>query len=190
MWAVARLHYLDAGDLGADDQQLLTNPANLFRALAHSPGALRAILRFADWNWNRSRLDPRLRELASIQVGYSTRTLYEYAHHLEHGRAAGLSDADLSAVAVESAGGEGDVSVLERLVLRAAREVTLDLRLGDGTFRALHDHLSDELVVDLVVTIAFYNAIVRIIGALGIDLEPGEYELLERFPLPEGGKPH
>jgi hypothetical protein len=39
-------------------------------------------------------------------------------------------------------------------------------------------------VVDLTVTIAFYNAVVRVLATLQIDVEDDYMPYLHRFPLP------
>ena len=74
---MARLPYRNKSDLAPEDQDLLARDANIFRALAHSPNALRAFHRLGGFIRFKSRLDPRLRELAILQVGYLTRAPYE-----------------------------------------------------------------------------------------------------------------
>jgi len=44
--------------------------------------------------------------------------------------------------------------------------------------------LGNELVIDLTVTIAFYNAVVRVLGTLQIDVEDDYMPYLQQFPLP------
>jgi hypothetical protein len=39
-----------------------------------------------------------------------------------------------------------------------------------------------------VVTIGFYNAVVRVLASLGVDVEPEYRRYLDRFPLPPAGK--
>ena len=43
-------------------------------------------------------------------------------------------------------------------------------------------------MVDLVVTIGFYNAVVRVLASLEIDVEPDYQPYLDEFPLPAAGK--
>src|SRR5215472_7194173 len=101
---MARVPYLDKSDLRPEDQDLLARNINLVRALVHSPdgarafGALAAFIRF------KSRLDPRLRELAILQVGYLARSPYEYSHHVKIGREFGVSDADIRGTIDETEG--------------------------------------------------------------------------------------
>jgi alkylhydroperoxidase family enzyme len=132
---------------------------------------------------HHSKLDPRLRELAIIQIGYITRTAYEYAHHIEIGRDFGVTDDDLRAIALESAGKSSSLPALDRAVLKAARELAAQPKLTDDTFAILRAALSDAHLVDLVIAISLYCGVVRVLGALEIDLEPEYAPLLAAFPL-------
>jgi alkylhydroperoxidase family enzyme len=181
---MARVPYLSEADLAPADRDLLARKLNLYRALAHSPDGARAFAAPALYVRHHSPLDPRLRELAILQVGYLTRTTYEYAHHIELGRTVGVTDDDLRALAAETAGRATALPALDRAVMRAARELAAQPRLSDETFAALRAGLDHRQVVDLVITIATYCGVVRLLGALEIDLEPGYEALLEAFPLP------
>ena len=61
---MARVPYLDKSDLAPEDQVLLKRNITLHRALAHSPNGLRAFGGLGEFIRHKSRLDPRLRELA------------------------------------------------------------------------------------------------------------------------------
>ncbi|HTQ23790.1 MAG TPA: carboxymuconolactone decarboxylase family protein [Candidatus Binataceae bacterium] len=181
---MARLPYLDKSDLAPENQDLLARNINLVRALAHSPDGARAFSALATFIRFKSRLDPRLRELAILQVGYLTRSPYEYSHHVKIGREFGVSDGDLRALAEETAGRQSALEPLAKAVLRAAREMTRDLAISDATFAALRAELDNERLVDLVMTIAVYNGVVRLLATLQIDVEPEYQHYLEEFPLP------
>jgi alkylhydroperoxidase family enzyme len=133
---------------------------------------------------HQSKLDPRLRELAILQVGYLTRCAYEYVHHIEIGRTFGVSDDDIRAIADETAGKPTKLDPLAKAVLRASREMTSDLGISDATFAVLRPSLDNERIVDLVLAIAFYNSTVRVLESLKVDLEPECRHYLEEFPLP------
>ena len=81
----------------------------------------------------------------------------------------------------EAAAPEG--AVVTKAVLRAAREMTLDLAVSDETFAALRQELDDEHLTDLVVTIAFYNGLVRLLETMQVDVEEDHLPYLEEFPL-------
>jgi alkylhydroperoxidase family enzyme len=182
---MARLPYIDKSNLAPENQDLLARNINLVRALAHSPDGARAFSALAAFIRFKSRLDPRLRELAILQVGYLTRSPYEYSHHVKIGREFGVSDGDLRALAEESAGRQSALEPLAQAVLRAAREMTRDLAISDATFAALRAELDNERLVDLVMTIALYNGVVRLLATLRIDVEPEYQRYLEEFPLPD-----
>jgi alkylhydroperoxidase family enzyme len=181
---MARVPYLSAADVAPEDRELLARNMNLYRALAHSPDGARSLRTPAFYIRHHSKLDARLRELAILQVGYVARAPYEYAHHIEIGRTFGVTDDDLRAIAQETAGQPTDLPVLDRAVLRAARELAAQPKLADETFALLRAALDEERIVDLIIAIALYCGVVRVLGALEIDLEPDYAHLLEEFPLP------
>jgi alkylhydroperoxidase family enzyme len=182
---MARLPYLDKADLLPEHQDLLARNLNLYRVLAHSPRAARSLNTLARFIRDGSRLDPRLRELAILQVGYLTRSAWEFSHHVRIGREVGVSDDEIRAVADETAGRPTKLEPLAKAVLRAAREMTLDLVISDETFAALRQEIDDERLTDLVVTIAFYNGLVRLLETMQVDVEEEYLPYLDEFPLPK-----
>jgi alkylhydroperoxidase family enzyme len=183
---MARLPYLDKSDVLPEHQDLLARNLNLYRLLAHSPRAARSLNTLARFIRDGSRLDPRLRQLAILQVGYVTRSAYEYSHHIRISREFEVSDDDIRAIAEETAGRTTALEPLARAVLRAAREMTLDVALSDDTFAALRQGLDPERLTDLIITIGHYNSLVRVLAAMQIDVEDEYLPYLDEFPLPAG----
>src|SRR5579864_9119249 len=141
---MARVPYFDRADLPPEHQDLLNRPINLFRALVNSPGAARGWSGIGHYIRHGSKLDPRLRELAILQVGYLARSPYEYSHHIKIGREFGVSDADIRAMIDETEGRPNRLDAAATLVLKAAREMTTDLAVSDATFAGLRQHLDNE----------------------------------------------
>ena len=180
---MARLPYLNPADLAPENQDLLKRPINLFRAMTHSPNGARAFHGLGEYiRWD-SKLDARLREMAIIQVGYMTRSVYEYTHHIKIGKDFGVSDADLHGIAAETAGQPSSLDEITRAVLRAAREMTDSHAASDVTWATLSAHLNPEHLTDLVLTISFYNAVVRFLATMQIDNEPEYQVFLAQFPF-------
>jgi len=183
---MARVPYLEPADLAEADRDLLKRPITLFKALVNSPKAARAFHGLGDYIRYGSNLDMRLRELAILQVGWLARSPYEWSHHVKLGMDFGVSPGDIQALIDDTAGKPTSLDTLTRLVLRSAREMTNDGEMSSATFAELQHLLGNEQVVDLTITIAFYNAVVRVLATLQIDVEDDYMPYLRQFPLPVG----
>ncbi len=181
---MARLPYLDATDLAEADRDVLAHPVNLYRAMANSPGGARAFLGLAYYIRFDSPLDPRLRELAILQVGYLTRSPYEWSHHLKISQEFGVTENDIRSLMAENEGTASGLTELDRTVLLAAREMTEGLAVSKPTFATLQKQLDNAALIDLLMIISFYNGVVRFLASTEIDVEPDYQAYLEAFPLP------
>ena len=126
--------------------------------------------------------------MAILTVGYLSRAPYEYSHHIKIGQDFGLIEADIRALlAYLERGDASDLPPLTRVVADAARELTAATALSQPVYDALRAELSPELLVDLVSVIAFYTAVVRVLGAFEVDVEAEYQGYLDAFPLPGDG---
>ncbi len=180
---MARLPYLNPSDLAPENRDLLKRNINLYRVMAHNPDAQRAQSAVGSYIRFKTKLDPRLRELAILQVGYVARSAYEWSHHAKIAQDFGVTKKDIHAVAEETAGGDTHLEPLAKMVLRAAREMATTGELSDSNFAALKAALPNEQMIDLIMSISFYCGIVRLLAAFRIDVEPEYQPYLEEFPL-------
>lgn len=181
---MARLPYLNQSDLSPENQDLLERPINLNRVLVNSPNCRRAGLHLAHFIRFQSRLDARIKELAIMTVGYLTRAPYEWSHHVILAKDFGVSDDDIGELVNFLEGRPHKLDEHAALAVTAAREMTRDIAMSEETFNALREFLNEEETVDLVVTIAHYNAMVRVLATLEVDIEEEYLPGLEKFPLP------
>ena len=173
---VARVQYLTRAAAGRSlaplydrlESERKVPTANIFLALANAPEILDGFLTYA--NAVRSaKLSPRLRELAILVVGHVTSSHYEIVHHRSHALKAGVTEEQYAAVPdFESSPLFYDA---ERAVMAFAKDSTLNVDVSDETWNRASEHLSEREMVELAVTISWYNSGVRIMGALKIDLE-------------------
>ncbi|MDX2155054.1 MAG: carboxymuconolactone decarboxylase family protein [Hyphomicrobiaceae bacterium] len=180
---MARLPYLEKKDLPADQQDLLKREITLFKCMVHSPNAVRAFQGLGGFIRHKSRLDGRLREIAILAVGWITQAPYEWSHHVKIGQEFGVTEADIQGVIAACDGEASSLEPVAKLIVKAAREMTESLAVSDGTFAELRQAFDDERLTDLVITMAFYNAVVRYLGTMRIDVEPEYQPYLDRFPM-------
>jgi len=181
---MARVPSLGPEEVAPEHRDLLARPIALHKALINSPGALRAFSALGQYIRHGSRLDPRLRELAILQVGYLARAPYEWSHHIKIGHDFGVTDDDIRALIAETEGRRSALAPLARSVLLAAREITEAGAVTAATYATLAASLDAELLVDLIVTISFYCGVVRVLGSLQIEVEDEYMPYLRQFPLP------
>jgi 4-carboxymuconolactone decarboxylase len=125
---------------------------------------------------NPQVLDPKLRETIILRVAYLSSSAYELHHHIPLGREAGLTEAELAAIA------DGNHAALDPLLAAAARftdEVVSRLSPSDETLAQLRKVASDQVVINIVLTIGCYMSIARLIAVTGI--EP-DAEALRHLP--------
>lgn len=119
----------------------------------------------------------KLRELGICTVALLTGAHYEYHHHAPDFLAAGGSQAQLDAlnafVKADPRGIPADPSLdpVEKLVIRYAAQMTLDVKVSDAVFNALREHFDETQIVELTSAIATYNMVARFLVALGITPE-------------------
>jgi alkylhydroperoxidase family enzyme len=183
---MARVPYLTVEDLAPEHHWLLERPANIFRALANNPDAWRPFSTAGRWIRFEAPVDPRLREMAILQVGYVTACAYEFAHHVEIGKRFGVTEEDIDAIIRETAGEGSGLPALDVAVLAAARMLTTDTDLSDELWSTLEEGLGREHVIELVLVIGYYNHIVRVLRALRVELEDGYADVLDAYPPPAG----
>jgi alkylhydroperoxidase family enzyme len=100
------------------------------------------------------------------------------------GKEFGVTDEDIRGLIAETDGRPSKLEPLAKTILKGAREMVRELAMSDATFAEIKAHLSDEHMVDLVLTIAFYCGVVRVLATMKIDNEPYYKEVLQQYPIP------
>src|SRR5246127_2704711 len=181
---MARLPYLEPDQVAPEYRDMLKRNTNLHKLLFNSPGMGKAFNDVGNYIRFKSKLNPRLRELAILQVGWLEKSEYEFTHHVKIGKEFGVTDDDIAAMMIETQGMQSRLEPLARAILKGAREMTKNLEMSMTTFAEIKKNLNNEEMVDLVLTIAFYNAVVRVLATMKIDKEPYYKEVLQQYPIP------
>jgi AhpD family alkylhydroperoxidase len=142
---------------------------NIFLALANIPNLLDPLLSFTSEMKHGAVIEQRLRELSIVTVGLTSRCAYEFDHHWNIALKAGVRRAQLEQLADADSSSEFDEK--ERAVVRYAREATERVDVPDETWAALKRHFSLREIMDIVMAVAWYNAVVRMLMPMRIETE-------------------
>ena len=176
---MAKLPYLNRADIPEGERFIWddfvkvrgTEPGNIHRTIANAPNLLRRFVDLANELRNGTQLDPKLRELALLTVGRLTGAEYEFVHHWNMALRLGVRRAQLEQLAQFDSSAEFNDD--ERAVMRYAAQATSNVKVDDATFEALRRFLDNRRIMELVMNVAIYNAVARIIVPCGVELEPG-----------------
>jgi alkylhydroperoxidase family enzyme len=142
---------------------------NVFVALANIPNLLDPLLTFTREMREGAVIEARLRELAILTVGLTTGATYELEHHSHTALAAGLRPEQIEQLADADTSDAFDDG--ERAVVHYARAVTRSLTVSDEIWSDLRRHFSAREAMDVVMAVAWYNAVARVLLPLEIELE-------------------
>lgn len=153
-------------------------PIALYRALANAPALLRSYSVLARSLRHDAVSDRRLRELVILRTAQLTASAYEWSHHRPMAIAAGVGPEQIESLTTWEQSGLFDEA--ERLSLRCAEEIH-GLGVTDETFTALEDALGRVEAIEIVLTASFYQAVARMVQALGVEVEPEYAAYLDDF---------
>lgn len=174
---MARVPYPKREDLPEQDRPIYDRmerergvpTGHIFLALANAPKLLDPIISFAGALRKDTVFEKRFRELGVLMVGLVTKCDYEFDHHWNAALAAGLRREQLENLASFETSSLFDDK--ERSVLRFAKESTETGEVADATWDALRRHFDLQQAMEVVLTVAWYNAVVRMLLPLRIEKE-------------------
>ena len=144
-------------------------PLNIYRMLMHTETAMPGYVALVRSLLQELKLDPALREIATLRAGKLSRSAYVVQNHLKFARAVGVSEEKIQAL-VEGKDSSA-FNDLERLVLQFTEEVIRDVKASDATFKALAARLGNREIAELVLVIGFYAMTARFLETLEVDLD-------------------
>ncbi|CAB3807730.1 carboxymuconolactone decarboxylase family protein [Pararobbsia alpina] len=144
------------------------NPEHIFLALANAPSLTEAVLGMATALRKQTSFPRVFRELAVVMVGVLTNATYEVDHHWNAALSAGVRREQLENL--QDFEKSEHFTAEERAVVRLAKEATLEGHVSDSTWAAT-TFLGQQQRLELLVTIAWYNCVVRILLPLQIEKE-------------------
>jgi len=148
---------------------------NLMSTLARHPKLARAFLRFSGYLLYGSTLPARIREQAILRIAHRRGCTYEWSHHVNIAKEAGLSEAEIAAAQTGETNDEFD-----RAVFNAVDELDERSELSDQTWTALSKRLDERQRMDFIFTIGGYIGLAMALNTFGVELEKAEQNGQER----------
>ena len=116
-------------------------------------------------------LSRRESELLALRTSWNARSEFEWGHHVEYGRAAGLSNSEIDQIVI---GPDAPTwSTEDRILLRAADELFAAQNLSDETWLALAERYSEAQLVEIPFVVGQYTMLSMVANATGVELEEG-----------------
>ena len=144
-------------------------PLRVIATLAHRPDLVGP---FLDWSAalaGAAALGPRRHELAALRAAWWHRSDYEWGHHVEYARRAGVTGEEIHRLARPDLDGWTDAD----RVLLAVVDGMCRGGVDDHTWRTAIAHHDVPALVELAWTVGQYAALSMITDALGVRPEPG-----------------
>ncbi|MCZ6783901.1 MAG: carboxymuconolactone decarboxylase family protein [Proteobacteria bacterium] len=146
-------------------------PLNILATIAHHPRLLRPFLAFAATLSVAGTLPRRISELLALRAAWNCRSAFEWGHHVEYGRAAGLSEDEIRRVTAgpdDPAWSPGD-----RALLRAADELHESQDVTDETWARLRKDWEEAELVEIPFVVGNYTMLSMVANSTGVPLEEG-----------------
>jgi 4-carboxymuconolactone decarboxylase len=144
---------------------------NLHATMIRNPHLYRPRVRFGAYLKRESLLSEQTRELLIMRSAWLTRVDYEWAHHVNSAREAGLSMTQIDRIAAGS--GSAGWNEEQAATLRAADELRREAFISDETWETLSRHHDARQLIDVIFTVGGYTMTGLVINSFGIQLEPG-----------------
>jgi alkylhydroperoxidase family enzyme len=172
---MARLPYAptdgpEVRDLVSDIVAQRGEVLHLYQMLLHSPPITAGWLRMMSAVRYETTLPGSLRELVIIRIGYLNDAPYEAEQHRPIALREGCSEAQIDALRDWRAH-PALFDEKQQAALALTDKMTRDVHADDATWQAARSQWNERELVELVVTIASYNMVSRVIGTLQIRSE-------------------
>lgn len=169
---MAKIPYFDLDKAPPAYTDLLKGrpPLNLYRMLPHATTIAPGFLAMGRGILHESELDPKIREIVILRVGFLCKASYEVHQHKRVARRVGLSEDKISAL--ETGPDSVQFSDVERLVLRFVDDVVRNVKASDAAFDSLLPHFPHRQIAEIVLIIGFYMMVSRFLENFEIDIEP------------------
>lgn len=143
---------------------------NVFATLVRHPKLYKRWSVFATHVLFKSSISDRARELLILRVAHNCGSTYEWGQHESYAKEiTDLSDTEIASI--KSSGIAAHWGEYDAILLTMADELHSDHCIGDETWGALQQHLSETQIMDAIFTVGNYTQLAMALNSLGVQLE-------------------
>ncbi|MFK7896726.1 MAG: carboxymuconolactone decarboxylase family protein [Myxococcota bacterium] len=144
---------------------------NILRTLAHHPDLMGPFLGFASALAQQGTLTRRDSEILALRASWNCQSEFEWGHHVDYGRTAGLSDAEIARIPYgpDAAGW----SAKDRALLQAADQLHARQQIDDAIWETLDRRFSEAQLVEIPFVVGQYTMLSMFANSAGVELEAG-----------------
>lgn len=172
---MARLPVLSLEEMPDKTRNMITggksqlSGLNINRMMAHAENSVRHFMRLGNSLLTQAKLDPRLRELVILRIAKLCSSKYEWHQHVIIARQVGVPEEQIASLSQDQ-----DPSVFdpqELAILRYTEEVITKVKSSAEAFEELSEFLSHQEIVELTLTIGFYNMVAQFLENTEVEIE-------------------
>ena len=171
---MALIPYPDLDKLSPEAKEMLRrlpSQANIFNMMAHAETCLKPVMKLGGTLLGKLELDAKLRELCLLQAVRVAGGEYEWLQHVPIAIDLGASQAQIDALE-KGHDHAACFDPTEQAALVFTRELVAKGKASPAALSGLREHLSDRVVVELILMAGFYVMLARLTETLQVENEP------------------
>lgn len=163
-----------------------TQVLNILRTLAYHPKLMKPFLGFATAIAQQGVLSRRESELLALRASWNAQSDFEWGHHVKYAQQAGLSDVEISRIAVGPEAPGWNAS--DRDLLLAADQLHARQQIDDALWQRLAGRYEPAQLVELPFVVGQYTMLSMVANMTGVQLEAGHEPLPDPARAGAGGQ--
>jgi alkylhydroperoxidase family enzyme len=142
---------------------------NINRMMAHAENSARHFMRLGNSLLTQAKFDARLRELVILRIAKLCDSKYEWYQHEIIAKQVGVPEQQIEALRLDQ--NSSVFNDQERAILRYTEEITANVKASAEAFEELSNFLSHQELVELTLTIGFYNMVAQFLENTEVEIE-------------------
>jgi 4-carboxymuconolactone decarboxylase len=147
------------------------NAVNVTATLATNRLVSKGIGELAGGLLMKGAVDPRLREIVILRMGWNCQSIYEFGQHTLFGRSVGMTEEEIYLVTRPIM--QGRWTDVEAALLQMTDDLYGDDCVSDATWAELSKHFDNEAIIEFMGAGLTYRVVSGMLNSCGVQLDEG-----------------